>query len=415
LVSYKAVIKLSLFDLAEYFLYSFKLFENKNEQEYIFAFLDELLNFNAKNSSSIIDFVVFWKENKARLSIVSKPNDAVTITTIHKSKGLQYPVVIIPEAQWHFNLNKRETIWVDLKEIDYQELTENGAANKLQIASLNQKADLKSTAIGSQYRREEELAFLEAINKLYVATTRAEERLYILTKYKIPKATNSKKEADSNSISIKDLGDLFYHFLSEKIKITFESTNYIISQGINQKQVKKVEIANNEPVFIDNYRFTKSVNVKISDKINKNINELNNIDRGKKIHHILQNVETIADVEGAVNKALIAGLLKQEESDEINKKIISLLSIESITNYYKIGVVVKNEMEILLPDGNTQRPDRVNFSNSETTIIDYKTGHERPEYKTQLRYYGTLMKEMGYPNPKMFLLYLDEAKVVAVA
>ncbi len=410
-IDLEKVKKLSLYELAEYFIHSFQLLDNQNEQEYIFTFLDEVINFRLKKSDNILDFVEYWKLNKSKLSIVSKGAKAITITTIHKSKGLQYPVVILPEANWLLNLKANSSIWVHLEELEYEEFIENNTQNELKIASLNSQKELSRTAINDQFQDELELHFLEAINLLYVALTRAKEQLYIISKHKF-KEEKSKSELES--INLQTVGDLLYYFLVSKGVFNFSKQDYILNLGIPklqsasklEKQMTAVSIRNT---------FNKKAKPRLADYQKDNQQETLNKERGNKVHQILSEILSKNDIEMAINKAVIAGILNNDEKEAIKKKIEDLLSLTEISPYFESGLLVKNEMEIMLPDGNTQRPDRVNFSKNETIIIDYKTGHPRPEYMSQLRLYGNLLKEMGYPTPKMLLLYLDESKVVEVA
>jgi ATP-dependent exoDNAse (exonuclease V) beta subunit len=86
--------------------------------------------------------------------------------TVHKSKGLQFPVVIIPFA--YGDRPKPKVDWVD----DEVLLPEDLLAARLKL-----NKELKETILAGYVTEEEDRVTLDAINLLYVATTRPEAAL----------------------------------------------------------------------------------------------------------------------------------------------------------------------------------------------------------------------------------------------
>ena len=99
----------------------------------------------------------------------SSGGDGVRIMSIHKSKGLEFPVVFLPDLAKPFNEN-------DLRE-PVQIHKENGVAMKLRIPELH--AEITTQAYASTVRRLQAEARAEELRKLYVAMTRARERLVL--------------------------------------------------------------------------------------------------------------------------------------------------------------------------------------------------------------------------------------------
>ena len=92
-LSFSKFNKLDLYDSVEYVVNNTKFFENK--LVYIQALLDLILDFNNSNKKFKETFFDYWdrKKNKTKIS-PPKDLNAVKVLTIHKSKGLQFPVVI---------------------------------------------------------------------------------------------------------------------------------------------------------------------------------------------------------------------------------------------------------------------------------------------------------------------------------
>ena len=73
---------------------------------------------------------------------------------------------------------------------------------------------------------------------------------------------------------------------------------------------------------------------------------------------------------------------------------------------------VKNEREILTPDGETYIPDRLLISNEKTIILDYKTGNPKKQYRNQIIQYSNILLQMGYSNIEKYLIYTNTEKLV---
>jgi ATP-dependent exoDNAse (exonuclease V) beta subunit len=178
--------KAGIYELAEKIIHVFQLFEQTDRKSYLFRFLDVVLNYSLKESNHLQDFLKFWDEKKdsSALSVKSPAEqDAITITTVHRSKGLEYPVVIIPYAQWDTEPNNYSELWADLEVLDYEELRYEKQGDTVQLLSAPIKINSRMlmTELSGQYSKEFEAIFLENLNMLYVAFTRAVDKLFVIS------------------------------------------------------------------------------------------------------------------------------------------------------------------------------------------------------------------------------------------
>jgi ATP-dependent helicase/nuclease subunit A len=137
---------------------------------YLQRFQDAVLEFTIKEKGGITAFLEWWEKGKFTV-ILPENQDAIRIMTIHKAKGLEFPVVMIPYADWDFS-NHQNLIWVHPKEEPF---------NKIPYLPVNYSAGLKESLLAEDFYREEALTAIDNLNLLYVAFTRAKHRLYVNT------------------------------------------------------------------------------------------------------------------------------------------------------------------------------------------------------------------------------------------
>jgi len=132
-----------------------------------------------------------------------------------------------------------------------------------------------------------------------------------------------------------------------------------------------------------------------------------NKDWGNLVHTILSQIFTIEDVDEVVKSFLLDGILDNEEKIQLQNVIKHLISNPGINKYFKKGLEIKNEAEILLPDGKSYRPDRLVFDDEKLTIIDYKTGSQKESDIKQINKYWNILVDMGYEKIKKVLIYIN--------
>jgi ATP-dependent helicase/nuclease subunit A len=253
------LLNFNLYEMTEQLLGTFQIYNQQSKPEYVFRLLDVILQFSLQKSATLADFLEYWEEKKNVLSInTPKDDNAVIVTTIHKSKGLEYPVVILPFADWSFVPRFNQTMWVNL-ESDIFEFNIHGETKRLKTAILNMKESLKDASVATQYTNEMQKIFIENMNMLYVAFTRAVERLYIYTK-----AGKFDNKGDQ-----KGMNYLIFEYLMQKDLWDTEQTKYIIHQSTTQPKTVQEETQDN--VFYIEDLITTDVHRKLRIKGKKKV------------------------------------------------------------------------------------------------------------------------------------------------
>lgn len=134
------------------------------------------------------------------------------------------------------------------------------------------------------------------------------------------------------------------------------------------------------------------------------------------MHEVLSRVRVVSDVESAIKDYLRAGVVGQEEADQLVARLGALLATPGVEAWYDGSTRVLNEVDILLGKGETRRPDRVMIGDGKVTVVDYKFGEKiSSRYQRQMREYVRLIRKMGYPVVEGFLWYVALGKIERVA
>ncbi|MEI7663115.1 MAG: UvrD-helicase domain-containing protein [Bacteroidota bacterium] len=386
---------LPVYDLCEALISSFDL--NNETDPYLRFFLDAVLKFSVKMSTDVAEFLSWWEKNRDKISIIVPEGiDAVRVMTIHKAKGLQFPLVILPHAL-DIRKNTKTYLWVDL---------DPTVAPGLETAILRSDKEMESTEYKDIYTDEQEKSMLDLLNLLYVAMTRPEERLYILSK-----SPSVVKEAP-------DSWPAFFDFFLKSEgtwnegKVTYEFGTRVDHQRKGSKEKIDVVVLNN----LINSNWRGKINIKLRAPQIWDIDQpVTKPQWGNRLHTMLSWIRTEKDVAAAVGKAALTGLIDNADRETLEKILVSVVLDPRLARYFSEDVVVKTEAEILLPGGSFYRPDRVVFDGDLVTILDYKSGKPMEEHKEQMLKYAGYIAEMGYVNIARILVYLDQELSVAEA
>ena len=395
--------QMALYEVAEKIINTFHLFEHYASLDFLFRFLDVVLEFQTKKSTHLTDFLQFWEQKKNVLSI-STPDgqNAVTVTSIHKAKGLEYPVVIIPYCHWSMDTGLYSEIWVDLpKEVEL----ECNLVTSLKTSPLRITNKLAETVIAPQYHAEKEKTFLESLNMLYVALTRPTDRLYLIVK------------KDTFKFE-KTVGNQLYRFAGCPEIEKGEHFIKIVSQGEN----KKVKFEIDKKVQLIEIQAIESSEKSNTIKLRQSAERLFDLetfeksrDYGNKIHNTFAKIKTIYDVDFALQESVREGLIMESEVEDLRVNILKIINLARIKPLFSVHQdLVKNEREILMPKGNPLRPDRVVRLKDRIVILDYKTGSKSDSHKTQVQQYMNIYRAMGHQNVEGILVYLEGEEVVDV-
>ncbi len=398
----RQLLQLNLYELAEELARKFR-FEGFNSPYWSF-FKQQVLNFSNDHGNDLLAFLTWWDKKNDKLSLsIPEDSNAIRITSIHKSKGLQFPVVILPFSDWDFK-HRNSSHWVEIPE-EFSSAIDADVPGAM-LSGLS--SSLENTPLLEQIETENARNLLDNLNLLYVATTRAEERLYLITK----------KHSPSKSFSN------IAHWLTE----------YAESQTWSENPMRFGKKCDRSAYFPKGTKSTtesgsESLPLKVAgnsgwrDKIRINLEAGALVDGqigatnraiGNLVHRLLAEIKDTTDLSDRLKSHLSNGTISQDQATVVESQIQLLFDHPVAGSWFAEHDKVFIEQAIVVPMSELARPDRVMIDGKKATVVDYKTGLEKPEHEIQIRQYGRLLEQMGFTS-EMHLYYVETNEIKTVS
>jgi len=394
-VDFAAVRRNNLYVAAEMLVQAF--IPLKKTEAYVQYFLDLVLERTVKNQSTIADFLLYWEQNFHKLSIPSPENeDAVRLMTVHKSKGLEFPVVIYPFADDDFS-RSRDKIWIDLEESSEFSIPKA-------LVDLRNDVQMYGETAQRLYEQKKQEDLLDNLNVLYVALTRAEEQLYVISSYKRSGTGGLPNTLASFFVRyLESLGGFSDDVLSYDFGIPVKVSRNHSDTQLRADVIEAVE---------QNIR-SSVVKIAKREALMWDTKQQKAIEKGNLIHELLSRINVLEDVDSVMQSAVSKGELPFNQKNEIAGKIREIMAHEELEFFFTKGYQVYNERPILHKSFRNIKPDRVVVKGNDAYIVDYKTGEEKQQHRQQVNEYAAAIEEMGWQVVKKLLLYIqDDLKII---
>lgn len=344
---------------------------------------NQLLQLSHKQGMGFQELGIWWRENQEKLYIQSgQKENAVRILTVHKSKGLQYPCVIFPK----FSTNSpQQNLWI--------KAPENPQHFEAGLVRYSPKKELKSDML---LEEQEEFGkmMLDETNLLYVATTRAEDALFLLVE-----AGQTNSASHFNLIQVLNTwGQNEFGELESK-----PST----SEHTQQRVLKRLEGTRKDRIQVK-YRFREI--------LKKEKEEREYVQSGTDFHECLAAIHYKKDLDLSLEKFLRSKSTWEDSKKENFKKEISHFVLESpFQALFNTEARVYTEQEIVAGPSHSIRPDRIHVFPDRVEIYDFKTGtadDAQKKYGPQLQSYIRAVQEVfNLPTRAFVLLQKTETQV----
>ncbi|KYG82229.1 UvrD-helicase domain-containing protein [Roseivirga echinicomitans] len=389
----------ALFDLVSELLLIFDI--EKKSDVYLQQLLDVILEQSQRGANSINTFLEWWeKEGDNQTVATSEKTNAVRILSIHKSKGLESPIIFIPFASWDILPNPTmHQFWTKNIPEQYQ---------SLQYIPLDfSKGTLLKSHFQDDYYTEAAESALDILNKTYVAFTRPREKLYLAAP--LPKRIGSSK-----------IHEFLLDLLPEIGLLSKEESAYTqFSLGTDgQKIGSGEEIGASVAISIyPQVSFLNQLTIRNDSErffMLQETEEAQNISLGNQVHEVLSAIRVKEDLEMVLRQFLQAGELDHNAIALVKDRILRLFEDPKISIWFSDDYEVFNEREIWF-EGKAHKPDRLLIKGKEAVIIDYKKEKESPAHQEQVKRYMNAMKALGFEQVSGHLIYVEPVIVKEVA
>ncbi|MFC2111838.1 UvrD-helicase domain-containing protein, partial [Bacteroidota bacterium] len=391
---------LTLTELTERIIDLFSLGQQPSQTPYILGFQDLVLNYCRGGAADINSFLDWWDDNGQEKSLtISEDQNAIQVMTIHKAKGLEFRAVIIPYCNWSFDHRSPnpEILWCSSTREPF---------SKLSLLPVRYASSLAETIFSQDYREENFRIYMDHLNLLYVAFTRARENMVVF-------APEGKAERFS------DVSVLLKRILKDSDSIqggswddndaTWTLGNLISRSGEKEKSDQIIIRT------ISSHEFSGKLRLLYRGLDFFDPGAEKRVHYGTLMHEIFSRIHTAADIGRALDSVRRDGLIDSTEADKLKPGIKGMVETENVREWFDGSWRVIAEQDILTRDGSIRRPDRVMIKKGRVVVVDYKFGQKKsPGHLTQVRKYANMLRQMEYTDVSGFIWYVNQNEVVQV-
>ena len=381
---------------------------------FIQAFINCTNQFIKVHFADLSAFIEWW-DDKGKTEAIAVPDnqEAIKIMTIHKSKGLEFKVVLIPYCNWKLDTEiNSNIIWCRPNKAPF---------DQIKLLPVTYTSRLQNTIFKADYFKERLYQYVDSLNMLYVATTRSCE---VLLTYGDGPTKDYKKQ-------LKSVSDLMYWAIDDQVfnnepgfidlSGSWDKENGLMRYGEipapKEKNNTKSEVVSESlKPFTNKLLNDAHIAIKTgSDDYFTVDGAQSKVNYGKVMHEAFEYIRTAADIDYALTKMLFEGKLSEKERQMLKMQIAALIAKPETKDWFDPNNRVKSENAILTQSG-TYRPDRVVFLGDEVHVIDYKFGEKQDaQYEKQVLQYMRQIKAMGHKSVKGFIWYVILDKIVPVS
>lgn len=338
-----------------------------------------------KNLKAILEFVE-EKKHKLSIALPEGPN-AVRLLTIHKSKGLEFPAVIMPFAGSRYRHDGQS--WTTL-DVDKYEIP---------VARVYTNSHLVGTELESLHTIAKENQELDELNTLYVGFTRAIESLVVLSESK-PTNNNSIKMVE---LALRNLSG-------------WDEDGRIFTRGILSKSKKEVVSNENSSYTPKKFYINPTADrIKLQRlDLKEASGEMNERTYGILLHQVLSEISDHHKMDSIQNKINLLSGIDTETKTRLLNDVTGVMTHSTMAKLFDPNCDIRTEANLVNMEGEILRPDMVIIGPEKVSVIDYKTGKKDNKNMDQVVQYKSVLKSIGYQNVEGYLFYTQEQELIEV-
>lgn len=407
----EALRLMPLYELLEELFSLLGMSRIEKQDAYLFSFFDAVTEYLQSNSSELDGFIRYWDETLCNKNIPSGEVDGIRILSIHKSKGLEFHTVLIPFCDWKLeNETNNQLVWCAPTCEPY---------NAISLVPVTYSATMAESVYRPDYLHERLQLWVDNLNLLYVAFTRAGKNLILWSK-KEQRGTVSELLASTLPL-IADQGEGSW---DEEAAIyesgalcpsAVQSASATELPAVNKLAQKPAKLPVHMESMLHDIEFRQSNrSADFIAGVDESESSQRFINRGRLLHALFSAIGTEADIDDAISRLVFEGIIgRTETEEEIRRLTTRAFSLPQVKDWYSGAWTLFNECDIIWQENGelrTRRPDRVMMRGEEIAVVDFKFGKPNKKYNKQVQRYMQLLVRMGYaaPNISGYLWYVEE-------
>ena len=382
--------------------------QSENHIPFLLAFRDQLAIFSSAGDQGIAAFIDWWdNEGSAKALPSSENQDAVQVMTVHKSKGLEFRAVILPFIDWKLNQSStgviKRLLWVN---------AEAAGFGKFKSFPVDYSKNLASTVFAADYFEEMLLNYMDELNTLYVASTRAKDYLCIICPKTPVRKSDSKAPVNEMQVI---LSELFQSHETDEFDLAFEDNQYSFGE-IPAHADENDTIDVHGQLIIHDYH----VNEQLTERFKRNsMNEdtwFNAKQRkGIVLHKILETLTGTGNLDKLIAVKIQEGLIREAEKDEIRQAVSDVLMQDEIKEWFNKAKSIISEKDMIIESGVVKRPDKLFILDDRAILLDFKFGDQNNKYIADISLYRDNLIKMGeFEQVDAYLWYAQDRKLQKV-
>jgi ATP-dependent exoDNAse (exonuclease V) beta subunit len=354
---------------------------------YIHHFVDLLYQYDLNVGSDITGFLrEFEMKTKSSSIQIPENKDSIKIMTGHKSKGLEFPVVILPNMNFSLESKRTKLLVEQNNHFFYVPISKTSKIKNVQQASVNELSQV----------------FLDKLNLCYVMTTRPVERLYIGNYF----------------VEESNFGGVFDTTLKGiSSQMNFEIQESVYIYGNREKKEKPSEdsiVRHFQPTQLNDRLWFPEIS--LTKEITQEEFALSEAQRyGNQLHLLLSVINQQSEIDYVLVKYSKESLIEKEFEHRLNEDLVSIFSIPTYTALLSNAKQIYSERKIIADHFETKVPDKIIVKEDEIIVIDFKTGMPNVKYTKQVNDYVNLLFQMESKPVKGFVFYTSTADLVQVS
>lgn len=335
----------------------------------------------------------YEKRGKDSAIQVPENKDAIKIMTGHKSKGLEFRAVLLPNMDWNIISKRSQFLIKDEDNIIYTNLSKSNQLDRVK----------------EEYNYEFNQSYLDKINLCYVMFTRPVERLYI---------ANFFSASPKDQRFGKQLHEVFQFLPVSGLNVSNEEKqDHLFKLEIGQPNKVSPEESEEEtefnfsPVSLENKLWFPDISIQ-ENALDEEVGLSDQQRFGNQLHLLLSVVNNEDEILHHLKILRESGAVEAGFEERLSGEIKKILQMHEYQQLLANAEKIMNEQDIIISANETRRPDKIIIKKDETIVIDYKTGIPKAKHLKQVQVYADTLREMGFENVRGIVFYTGELRLV---